>query len=291
MAGRSCLRGPVLTPLARAVGAWTPGFGRSRTPHEHALGAILSLWPAIVGDDVAKHTRPIERKGDALVVMTTSSAWSNQLSLLSGHIMCALSEAGIDGIERLRFRIGRVRRGPIGIVANGSTRTPESRQPGVSAPAATLEEAFSRFRERVDRSRNAKRADGWNPCSQCGAMLPEGSRCAPCTTADLSQRSTRLQRLMFDVPWLGYAGISKILEGLSQEEYEMNKAVLLARWWEALERVRKTGKISPSGLERQIASSYLLLKTGWEPDRITPVVARNELREVYDILYEKHHDK
>ncbi len=96
---------------------------------------------------------------------------------------------------------------------------------------------------------------------------------------------------MFDVPWLGFKGISELVEGLSQDEYDMNKAALLARWWEALERVRKTGKVSPDGLERQIASSYLLLKTGWEPDRITPLIARNELGDVYDLLYEKHHKK
>jgi hypothetical protein len=96
---------------------------------------------------------------------------------------------------------------------------------------------------------------------------------------------------MFDVPWLGYKGISEIVGGLSQDEYEVNRTALLARWWEALERVRKAGKASQDGLERQIASSYLLLKTGWDPDRITPVIARNELGEVYDLLYQKHHDK
>ncbi|HEY1728526.1 MAG TPA: DUF721 domain-containing protein [Candidatus Baltobacteraceae bacterium] len=283
----------MLTPLSRAVGAWTPGSGRPKTPGEHALGAILSLWPTIVGEDVAKHTVPLERKGDALVVMTSSSAWSNQLSLLSGHIVCALSDAGVDGIERLRFRIGRVRRGPLGIVSNGHGKALESRAPSVSAATATstAEEAFSRFRERVDRGRDAKRADGWNQCSKCGVMLPEGNRCASCTTAEISRRSARVQRLMFDVPWLGFKGISSLVEGLSQDEYEMNKTALLARWWEALERVRKTATVSPDGLERQIASSYLLLKTGWEPDRITPLIARNELGDVYDLLYEKHHNK
>jgi len=205
--------------------------------------------------------------------------------------MCALSEAGIDGIERLRFRIGRVRRGPLGIVTNGRPQALESRAPSMSAATSTADEAFSRFRESVDRGRDAKRADGWNSCFKCGAMLPEGNRCAPCTTAEISQRSTRVQRLMFDAPWLGFKGISALVGGLSQDEYEMNKTALLARWWEALERVRKTGKASPNCPERQIASSYLLLKTGWEPDRITPLIARNELGDVYDLLYEKYHSQ
>ena len=97
---------------------------------------------------------------------------------------------------------------------------------------------------------------------------------------------------MFDVPWLGYEGISELVEGLTREEYAANRTTLLARWWEALERVRKTGKVSASAIERQIASSYLLLATEWEPERITSVIARNRLGdEIYDLIYENYHNK
>ena len=37
-----------------------------------------------------------------------------------------------------------------------------------------------------------------------------------------------------------------------------------------------------------MASSYLLLKTGWEPERITPTIVRNELTdEIHDLIYGK----
>ncbi|MBV8424474.1 MAG: DUF721 domain-containing protein [Candidatus Eremiobacteraeota bacterium] len=282
----------MLTPLGRVLGGWRPGNGRAKSAREQALGAILELWPSIVGDDVAQHTRPVERSRDALLVLTSSSAWSNQLSLLTGHIVCALNDAGIDGIERLRFRVGRIRRAA---TVHGSEHT-NGKAPIRSATApeasSTAEEALSRFRERAALERDAKRADGWNPCSTCGAMLPKGTRCAPCTSAELSARSARVQRLMFEVPWLGFSGISALVEGLTHAEYETNRSSLLARWWETLERTRKTGKLSKNGLERQIASSYLLLKTTWEPDRITPVIARNELGdELYELLYQKYHDR
>jgi hypothetical protein len=96
---------------------------------------------------------------------------------------------------------------------------------------------------------------------------------------------------MFDVPWLGYEGISELVEGLTPEEYAANRTTLLSRWWEALERIRKTGKLSPNSVERQIASSYLLLATQWEPERITPVIARSRLGdELYDLIYENYHN-
>jgi hypothetical protein len=285
----------MLKALGSVLGRWTPRNSRAATTRERALGEILAVWPSIVGNDVARHTVPLERSGDALLVLTSSSAWSNQLSLLTGHIVCALNEAGIDGIERLRFRIGRGGRIPAARrlnTTNGRAGGTPEHQNGESLQAsATAAEAFSRFRERINRRRNAKRADGWNPCSTCGALLPEGSRCAPCTTAELSARSARVQRLMFDVPWLGYEGISELVEGLTPEEYAANRTTLLSRWWEALERVRKTGKLSPNSVERQIASSYLLLATQWEPERITPVIARSRLGdELYDLIYENYHN-
>lgn len=280
----------VLTPLRKALGRWAPGGIRNLPPsREQALGTILSLWPEIVGPDVAQHATPLERNGDAILVLVSSSAWSNQLSLLSDHILSALHAAGVDGIERLRFRIGRSpqRAAPAATRSNGTRTVPR----GASEPAPTLEESFSRLQRRVARTRDAKRARGWNQCGRCGAMLPEGKRCAPCATAEASELSARVQRLMFDVPWLGFQGIAELVEGLTLEEYEANRAALLARWWEALQRARKTGKLNPSGYERQVASSYLLLKTRWEPDRITTTVARNELTdEIYTLIY-GHHEK
>ena len=280
----------MLTPVSRALVGWKPGGKRSKSPHEQALGAVTELWPAIVGEDVARHAAPIEIKADALLVLTSSSAWSNQLSLLAGPIICALSEAGIDGIERLRFRIGRIRRvtfthGP----ERSNGKSPAALPSAPVTSSSTAEEALLRFRKRVEGGRDAKRADGWNPCSTCGVLLSEGSRCAPCAAAELSARSARVQRLMFDVPWLGFSGIADLVEGFTREEYEANRTTLLARWWEILERARKTGKLSSDGLERQIASSYLLLLTEWAPERITPAVARSQLgEEIYQLMYEHH---
>lgn len=291
----------MLTPLSKIVGRWSPQRTRTSGAGEprglrNAVGDVLAVWEQIVGDEVARHAVPLERGGDMLLVLTTSSAWSNQLSLLSGHIVCALNEAGIEGIERLRFRVGRMRRASSPRSAESTNgrhpRSVASLPTDDAVPAATLDDSVLRLRERLVRTRDAKRADGWNACRECGAMLPEGDHCAPCATAELTERSARVQRLMFDVPWLGYDGIAEVVEDLSRDEYEANRTALLARWWEALERVRRTGKLSRDGRERQIASSYLLLRTGWEPERITPVIARSQLGdELYDLIYEAHHNQ
>jgi hypothetical protein len=51
-----------------------------------------------------------------------------------------------------------------------------------------------------------------------------------------------------------------------------------------LERAKRAGKLSNSGLERHVASSYVLLQSRLAPDRITPAVVRNLLGPELDAL-------
>ena len=93
---------------------------------------------------------------------------------------------------------------------------------------------------------------------------------------------------MFDVPWLGFARTAELVEGLTLEEYEATRRELLARWWQTLVRARAAKRLDRRGRERLVASSYLLLQTGWEPDRMTPAIARNALGDdLFRLLYER----
>jgi hypothetical protein len=95
---------------------------------------------------------------------------------------------------------------------------------------------------------------------------------------------------MYDAPWLGYGGTAALIEALTVEEYERIRHALLQRWWALLLRAKADGRVSADGRERQIASSYVLLQTRWEPQRITPAVVRNILGDdLMTILYEKQH--
>ncbi|MDQ2680884.1 MAG: hypothetical protein M3Y21_07680 [Candidatus Eremiobacteraeota bacterium] len=93
---------------------------------------------------------------------------------------------------------------------------------------------------------------------------------------------------MFEVPWLGYAGIAEIVAGLSRDEYEAIRKRTLQRWWELLLRARRAGKLSARRTERLFASSYVLLKSELAPDQITSATVRNLLGdELHDLLYER----
>jgi hypothetical protein len=270
----------LLRPLRTALAEWTPRAGGGIDP----LAAISSAWPGLVGAGVAEHARPVELQRDALVVLTRSSAWSQQLTFLAPQILEGLNSLEeARGIGRLRFRVGvlRPRR------ARGSAPpAPRRRRPVEAAVPlaadATPADALRRLREGLAR----RGAGGGAACAECGAPHAGGGRCAPCAGERGSARMVAAQRLMYEAPWLGYAGTAQLLAGLDRADYERWRRALLSRWWEILQRARWSKRVS--AIERLVASSYLILQSALEPDRITPAIVRNLLGdELTALLFER----
>jgi hypothetical protein len=275
----------VLKPIAQALAGWAPqGEGSEPDP----LGAIGAGWPIIAGADIAKHSRPFQLAGDTLTVVTRSSAWNEQLSFLAERILASLHEHfGFHTITRLRFRTGRISRGE-------QTRT--TRAKAGTIPTATVarqdsvsaQEAVARFRRDVAHARRAKSSAGWKECKGCATMIaPAGEAfCKACSIARTQERERLVARLLFEVPWLGFAGIAGLVDELTLAEYTAIRARLLARWWETLLRARASKHLSESGRERLIASSYVVVKSGLEPEHIAPATVRNLLGdELCELIY------
>lgn len=285
----------MLKPLVDALGAWTP---RDRgTAHEDPLRLLAAGWPDIVGEDVARNSCPTRLVAGTLTITTRSGAWSQQLSFLSERIVAAArARVSQTKIDQLRFRVGNVREasaaalhpaGEAGAAAVVRARR-RKRVLQASTPAATAHEALARFRATVSGRRRAKEAAGWKECRGCEALIAPGSDafCTTCANAREEARTAAVARLLFEAPWLGYAGTAALIEGLTTREYESVRARLLSRWWEALSRARFAKKLSRDGRERLIASSYVLLKSRLAPEEIAPATIRNVLGdEIHDLIY------
>lgn len=267
--------------LRNALAAWEPSASFQGDP----LSILRAEWAAIVGDDVAANSRPAEIAREALLVVTRSSAWSQQLAFLSERITAAVRERTGIAIERLRFRVGRIHEDAL--PAKKRAARAKNRTRAVE-PAPTLEVAFERFQASVAAAQRAKVQAGWKECSRCGVRIhpSSGPFCAPCENARLTERDARVARLLFEVPWLGYAGIAPLVDGLTPQEYEAIRLRLLRRWKDVLERVRRTGGAQLTARDRMIASSYVLLKSELDPERIAPAVVRDLLGdELHTIFY------
>ncbi len=76
-------------------------FARKRSPIPRAA------WIRVVGLRVADRARPVAIEGNELVILTATSVWASELSMLSAELVKRLKDQGF-AIERLRFRIGSV---------------------------------------------------------------------------------------------------------------------------------------------------------------------------------------
>ena len=275
-----------LRPLKAAVETWAPGRGIAADP----LHRISATWPQIVGANVAKHSEPLALNGSTLLVATRSSAWSQQLQLLSPTILRGIA-ALPDAVEvsRLAFRSGGLRRSEgrrtsreRAVAGSAATRAGDA-TPG---PAADAAEALERLRRRL----TALRARAGAICSACGAPLDEDpgppGRCAPCDGEAERERMLLVERTIYLAPWLTHAELREQIPDLSGAEFERARRVLLQRWWLVLERIKRGAKVGASGDERQVASSFVLLQSRLPPDRITPAIVRNAIGDdVTDALW------
>ncbi len=274
-----------LRSLRTALHDWTPGRGLALAP----LHALAAAWPAIVGDDVAAHSAPLAVNGATLLVATRSSAWSQQLQFLSPRILGGIRELlPALAVDRIAFRTGalpsRERLGQ-GSAKSSPVSRPRGERP--PEPAPDLPSAIARLRRRLARVREAAPAT----CTACGAPLERAraALCAPCAGMLDAERAIALERLLYMAPWLGCDELQGQFPGLGSAEYERSRRRLLQRWWLLLERVRRAARPRAARLERQIASSYVLLHSRLPPDRVTPAVVRNLLgTELEALLWPEH---
>lgn len=273
-----------MKPLHEALSEWRPGAGGDGGD---PLAIVRAAWAEVAGPDVAANAQPLRIERDALVVVTRSNVWSQQLTFLSERIVADLrARLQTPAFSRLRFRVGRM---PAAAAAaprrSRAVAVPKAPARPKSSDAAA---AIARFRSDVAAFWRAKAAAGWKQCTQCGAWIEphEGRSCAACANRQADRRAGATARLLYETPWLGYEGVAPLVEGLQPAEYRAIRKRLLARWWDTLRLVLRTGRLSADGRERLIASSYVLLKSGIDPERIAAQTVRNLLGdELHDLIY------
>jgi predicted nucleic acid-binding Zn ribbon protein len=89
-------------PLNAAVGGLLSARGwRQRA----AVGAVFGDWPAIVGPQLAIHTRPDGFENGELTVTADSDAWAAQVRLMAPQLIKRLAEElGHGTVTRIRVR-------------------------------------------------------------------------------------------------------------------------------------------------------------------------------------------
>ncbi len=63
-----------------------------------AVGGAIGRWPAIVGEQIAQHARPLSFDQGVLTVVADSTAWASQLRLLAPRLLVQLAAELGDGV-------------------------------------------------------------------------------------------------------------------------------------------------------------------------------------------------
>jgi len=165
----------MLHPLREMIKTWAPQRAHTNDP----MAGIACAWESIVGEDLSQKARPSRFDGVTLHIITISGAWSQQLAFLEPQILSALRcLPEVKSIERLRFRVGRLRAGGASLQTLQSVPAPQVRVRTDDIPTGMS--ALERLRIRCTRRRRDARA----LCTDCGVPMPGGStRCAPCAYA------------------------------------------------------------------------------------------------------------
>lgn len=88
-------------PLNAALGGLLSARGWRQ---KASVGAVFGDWPAIVGPQLAAHTKPDSFDEGELTVIADSDTWATQLRLLAAQVLKRLAEEGAPAVTRLRVQ-------------------------------------------------------------------------------------------------------------------------------------------------------------------------------------------
>ena len=92
-------------PLADALRAV-----RSEVEPETPLAALQGAWTEAVGEEIARHARPVAERDGIVTVACDAATWAQELDLLQAELLDRLRERVGEGtFERLRFVVGEGR--------------------------------------------------------------------------------------------------------------------------------------------------------------------------------------
>lgn len=272
--------------LGAILDGWRPTPGPGGDP----LAAVRSAWSELVGPDVARAAQPVAIERDALIVLTTSPAWSHQLAFLEPEIVRGLRSLSQTGdLARLRFRVGKLRRPLAALDGAAGPRRVSGSRAAAEPPAKTIDDALARLRRAVDRSRAIHRERGGAFCALCEAPVDRPGTCRPCRDDAERRRAFACERLLFEAPWLNSDDVLALVDGLTPETYDAIRRRLLKKWWDEMWRAAKLHRLAQP-LDRvrlrKLASSFVLLETRIDPLRLEmdSAVRKNALGELYDFV-------
>jgi predicted nucleic acid-binding Zn ribbon protein len=163
----------------------------------------LTLWPEVVGPQVAEATRAENVRDGVLSVVTRTSTWAFELTFHKERILRSISARLGRGVVRdIRFRVGSPDEPeappppePVPMPAD-LVGTPLSDETVAAIAAATAAQPDTDLRDRVAAAIAAEerraawlRQHGYRPCTRCGALHRRPTADCPACRRDAQEET------------------------------------------------------------------------------------------------------
>ncbi len=136
-------------PIASTLGAL---IDRLDSEGHFAIVRLVSAWPEVVGETIARRTEVVGLKFHTAVVKVSGAMWIQELNLLKPQILERLrARIGEDAVRDLRFVQGRLSRRqsrtrlrPVARAPRRAIELPELKDPELRRAFESLIEAWGR---------------------------------------------------------------------------------------------------------------------------------------------------
>jgi hypothetical protein len=136
-------------PIASTLGAI---IDRLDSEGHFAIVRLISAWPEVVGETIARRTEVVGLKFHSAVVKVSGAMWIQELNLLKPQILERLrTRIGDDAVHDLRFVQGRLSRRPprprlrpVARAPRHAIELPELKDPELRRAFESLIEAWGR---------------------------------------------------------------------------------------------------------------------------------------------------
>lgn len=161
---------------------------------EHKINQARAIvyWDEVVGKRIAAHAEPYLVRDGILFVSTSSSTWSQELSLIQPRLLQKLNQyLGEPIVKQIRFQSRGLSKGkePLSVeekIDLSEIKLTSEERAEIEKQVSQLSEESLREELRVvlARDRQLKKwrlAQGWQRCKGCGTLVPpKGEGCPSC---------------------------------------------------------------------------------------------------------------
>lgn len=267
-----------------------PALSKLHLQKKADMFMAVFLWNTLLGKEILKNSQAVSVKGGVLFVKAKNPVWAFELSKLKRDIIEKINRSlGKKTIKDIRFSAGALHKKKDSLNEGDSLNTDislltqnekEKIKEAVSLiQDPSLQRSCKIFLLNLKALEKSKKSAGWKECKVCSSFIERAGLCPLCQAEENEKKQTNLYRLLWQAPWLSFAGAKNALPVITQNQYLFCKNSLLDILYKEIclaGQEKNEARPPAQGLKNKLLT-YALLKTGLPPENLTDQIINTTL--------------